>query len=205
MGSGRAVIRRTKDEGRRTSNSCTHALMQFCTLFSVLCALALSGCGYTTKTLLPAHVKNIYIQNFKNSIDLTEEYSNKRPYKLYKAGLENEITRAIGDRFILDGNLKVVKNAEEADSVLSGELLEYVREPLRYDKDDNVTEFRVRVVASAKFLDKKTNKAIWQSGGLAGESSQRTEGTLVKTEDTARAEAVEDFSRRVVEKTIEVW
>lgn len=170
-----------------------------------LIAYGLSGCGYTTKSLLPTHIKSVYVENFKNSIDLTAEVSNRRPYRLYKAGLENEITKAVVDRFVFDGNLKVVKNQDEADSVLTGELLEYVKEPLRYNESEEVTEYRVRVAASIKFVDKHDDKVIWQAGSFSGESSQRTEGTLKKSEDTARDEAVSDLARRIVEKIIEVW
>ena len=175
----------------------------FFAIFGII--LCLSGCGYTTKTLLPEHIKTIYIDNFKNSINIAAEITNKRPYKLYSPGLENQVTRAIADRFTFDGNLKVVKSREEADAVLSGELLEYTKEPLRYDQNDEVTEYRVRVVVSVKFLDLKDNKIIWQDGQFGGESNQRTEGSLVKTEQAAIDEAVTDLARRVIEKTIEVW
>ena len=171
----------------------------------VFCLVYLAGCGYSTKSLLPSHIKTLYIDNFKNKIDIASEISNKNTYKLYKPGLENELSRAIVDRFIFDGNLKVVKNPEAADAVLSGELLGYVKEPLRYDDNQEVTEYRIRVVADVKFLDRKENKVIWQADKLAGESSQRTEGALIKSEDTAKDEAVTDLARRVVEKTIEVW
>jgi len=174
-------------------------------LFSVFLFSVLSGCGYTTKSLLPSHIKTIYIDNFKNSIDLTAEVSNKKPYKLYEPGLENETTRAIVDQFIFDGTLKVVKDLSEADSVLSGELREYIKEPLRYDDNNDVIEFTIKVVTSARFVDKRTNETIWKNNSFEGESDQRTQGTLEKSEDTARDEAVSDLARRIVEKTIEVW
>jgi len=174
-------------------------------LWAVGCGLMFSGCGYATKTLLPVHIRTVYVENFKNSIDIADEISNKKPYRLYRAGLENEITRAVVDRFIFDGNLKVAKRPDEADAILSGELTEYIKEPLRHDDNQDVTEYRVRVVASVKFLDTKDSKVIWSSSGFSGESSQRTEGSLKKTEDTARQEAVIDLARRVIEKTIEVW
>ncbi len=174
-------------------------------IFYFLSSILYSGCSYTTKSLLPPHIKNVYIDNFKNSIDITEEVSNKRPYVLYSPGLENEVARAISKRFIADGNLRVVRHPEQADAIVSGELLEYIREPLRYSDSQDVTEYRVRVVASVKFLDRKNNKVVWETGSFSGESSRRTEGSLKKTEETARNEAVDDLARRVIEKTIEVW
>jgi len=165
----------------------------------------LSGCGYTTKSLLPNHIKTVYVENFKNSIDVTREVSSKRSYTLYRPDLENDLTRAVIDRFIFDGNLKVVRSPERADSIVTGELVEYVKEPLRYDEAEDVTEFRVRVVASVKFTDSASSKTIWRVDRFSGESSQRTEGSLRKTEETAKDEAVADLARRVVEKTIEIW
>lgn len=176
-----------------------------CGLLSVVCCPLLAGCGYTTKSLLPLHIKTVYIENFKNSIDIAAEISDKNPYRLYSPGLENEVTKAVSERFISDGNLKVARHSESADAVVSGELLEYIREPLRYNDNQDVTEYRVRVTASVKFLDKKENKIIWETKSFSGESSQRTEGGLKKTEETARREAVDDLARRVIEKTIEVW
>ena len=154
---------------------------------------------------VPEILNAVKIEDKEKGIDLTAEVSSKYPYRLYKPGLENDVTNAVIERFITDGNLKVVKDYDEADSVVSGKLTEYVREPLRYDDNENVIEFRIRVVVSAKFVNKKDNKAIWQASDFAGESSQRTGGTLEKTEDTAKNEAVDDLARRVVEKTIEVW
>ncbi|MCM8781607.1 MAG: LPS assembly lipoprotein LptE [Candidatus Omnitrophica bacterium] len=175
-------------------------------LFTVYCLLfTVYGCGYTTKSLLPSYIKTVYVENFKNSIDITAEVSNKKPYSLYKPGLETEITKAIIDRFIYDGNLKVVKNRDEADAILNGELIEYVKEPLRYDTNDNVIEYKVRVVVSAQFLDKRENKVIWQAASFSGEASQRTQGSLEKSEETAKDEAIADVARRILEKTIEVW
>lgn len=174
-------------------------------IFYLLSSIFCSGCGYTTKSLLEPRIRNVYIDNFKNSIDITEEVSNKKPYTLYSPGLENEVTKAVSGRFIADGNLKVARHARQADAIVSGELLEYIREPLRYDDAQDVTEYRVRVAASVRFLDRKSDKIIWEAGRFSGESSQRTEGGLKKTEEAARSEAVDDLARRIVEKTIEVW
>ena len=46
-------------------------------LFSVV-----SGCGYTTKTLLPEGVRTVHVAIFTNSIDITKEISDKDKYEL---------------------------------------------------------------------------------------------------------------------------
>lgn len=192
------MSRRTRGEGRGTN-----IFIYFACL--VISVLSLSSCGYTTKSLLPTHIKTVYVDNFVNKIDMTAEISNKKPYTLYKANLENDLTKGILERFIFDGNLKVVTNKDEADSILSGELIEYAKEPLRYDDSDNVTEFKVRVAAAVKFIDLKDNKVIWQETKFSGESSERTQGPVQKSADTATNEAIADLARRIVERTVEVW
>lgn len=166
----------------------------------------LPSCGYTTRSLLPEYIKGIYVKNFKNEIDLTQEISSKNVYRLYRPGLEIELTNAIIDRFVFDGNLKVEKDEQLADAVLQGEIVDYVKEPLRYDdSNQEVIEFRVRVAVSVTLFDVRQRKRLWSNTYFAGESTYRTTGSLSKSEDTARKEAVEDLARRIVEKTIEYW
>ena len=174
--------------------------------FTILIFLSfvLTGCGYTTHSLLPPHVKTIHVDNFKNSIDITGEFSEKEGYDIYRPGLEVEMTKAVIDRFVFDGNLRVVSGSE-ADSRLAGELIDYAKEPLRYDDGDNVIEYRIKVVARAGLKDLVNNKVLWSEDDFVGEATYRTSGSFAKTEDTARQEALVDLARRIVERTIELW
>ncbi len=92
--------------------------------YFVICALVfviISGCGYTTGSLLPAHIKTIHIRPFRNRIELTEELSfDEYRFRSYRVHLETDITKEVIDRFINDGYLKVVEE-ENADLILTGE------------------------------------------------------------------------------------
>jgi len=162
------------------------------------------GCGYTTSSLLPAEFKSITVENFTNRISVTDETSDQRMYKGYRPGLENDVTRAIVDRYIFDGNLRIAKK-ELADLVLKGELLDYRREALRYDTNDNVEEYRLRIVVSLELKNARTGDVVWTEKAFSGEATYRTSGSLAQGESAAIKDAVSDLARRVVERTIEGW
>ncbi len=164
----------------------------------------LPGCGYMTGSLLPSEIKTIYVDNFKNSIGIDHEVTDAMRYTLYRPGLENDVTNAIVDRFIFDGNLKIA-NREAADLVLTGELIEYRQDALRYDSDDNVEEYRVEVIVNTQLKDRAKDELMWEEAGFVGESTYMTTGRFVVSEDTAREDALQDLARRIVERTIEGW
>jgi len=180
-------------------------LARFCIFISCLAALGAStGCGYSSGSLLPAKHKDIYVDNFKNTVALDGEVTEGNRYTLYRPGLENEVTNAVVDRFVFDGNLKVAKK-EDADIILTGELINYVLEPLRYDRNDNVEEYRINISVNMALKDVADEKELWEEANFTGESTYKTTGRFAISEDAARQEAIEDLARRIVERTIEGW
>lgn len=164
----------------------------------------INGCGYSTKSLLPADQRNIYVEPFLNQINITAETSQKSAYRIYRPLLEADITKVVIDRFIYDGNLKIT-SFEKADLVLSGQLVDYNRQPLRYLSGDNVEEYRLNVVVNMQLKDAKNDVLIWEENNFIGDTTYFTSGSLAKSEDTAITEAVKDLARRIVERTIEGW
>lgn len=171
---------------------------------SLLITLLLGGCGYTTGSLLPPHIKNIYVENFVNKIPITEEVSDKHRYKTYRPRLELDITEAIIDKYIFDGHLRIAQK-QDADIVLEGELVDFRREPTKYGYDDTIEQYRIAIIVDMKLKETKTDKIMWQEKGFAGSDYYYTTGSQAKAEDTAVTDAIDDLARRVVERTIEVW
>lgn len=164
-----------------------------------LCA----GCGYTTKSLLPENVKSVHVQPVKNAIDLSAEISDKTPFRVYRPGLEVELTNAIINRYIFDGTLKVA-SPEKADAVLETNLVDFRRDALRYTDGEDIEEYRLSIVIDARLYQKVDGKSLW-SKRITGDTTFFLSGSRAITEDEAATKVVEDAARRVIEATIEYW
>ena len=162
-----------------------------------------TGCGYTTKTILPGNIKTIHVAPVKNGIDLSGEISDKDRFRVYRPGVEVDITNAIMNRFIFDGNLKVVAR-DKADAVLEAKLTDYRRDPLRYSEGDEIQEYRLSVTVETTVTLANGGKVLWHEN-MTGDTSFYLSRPRALSEDEAVAKAVEDLARRVVDKTIESW
>lgn len=163
-----------------------------------------SGCGYTTKSLLPSSIQSIYVAPVKNAIDVSSEISDKSRFRAYRPGVEVDITNAIINRFIFDGNLKV-QSAERANAVLEAKLIDYRRDALRYSEGNDVQEYRLSIVLDATVYQSDNRKILWHDTSLTGDTTFFLSGSRATSEDLAVGKAIEDLARRVVEKTIELW
>ncbi len=172
----------------------------FCFLFLALCA----GCGYTTRSLISEKYKTIHITPFVNKVDLTRESDSNNKYKVYRPMLETELTKAVINKFLHDGNVKPVAN-DSADLVLKADLVEFRRDPLRYSDNDNIEEYRINIVVNMNLWDKKNSKLVWEENNFTGDASYFVTGPQAKSEGLAVQDAINDLSRRIVERVIEQW
>jgi len=184
-------------------------LFLFLTAICSLLTTALTGCGYTTRSMISGKYRTIYITPFLNKVDITQEAYSASKYRIYRPMLETDITKKVINRYLFDGNLKPVKE-DQADLVLKGELIEYRKDPLSYDTNgENVAEYRININVNLSLWDTKENKIVWQENNFNGNYSFFTSfasGNTVKvSEDTAVINAVEDLARRIVERTVEQW
>jgi hypothetical protein len=170
----------------------------------ILFAINLAGCGYTTRALISADIKSIYIEPFKNKIDFTSEYSEYSRLRSYYPLLESDITNAIVDRFKFDGNLKIARR-NEADVILEGDLVEYRRDATRYTDNDDVEEYRISIVVDIKLWSTDKQEYLWQESHFVGDTTYFVRGSQATTESAAVKKAVTDLARRIVERTIEDW
>lgn len=171
---------------------------------AVLTFFLLIGCGYTSKTQLPEHIKTVHVEKIPNRIDISKDVTNRQAFKTYRPGLEVELRNSLNDRFVFDGHLKLA-DKERSDAHLISELTDFRRDPLRYNADESIQEYRISVTASFRFVDARTGAVIWQSSAMAGSSTYFLSGRLARSEDEAVELALEDLSRHVIEAVLEVW
>lgn len=181
-----------------------HLRSTFFIILLVACSLWLAACGYTTRSMVSNKFKTIYITQFANKVDITQETYSANKYRIYRPMLETDITRAVIDKFLFDGNLKPVKS-ESADLVVKGELMEFRRDPLRYTDSDEVEEYRINLVVNIGLWDNKENKLIWQENNFTGDTTYFVTGQAAKSETTALNDAISDLARRIVERVVEQW
>lgn len=170
----------------------------------VFLTFAMAGCGYTTRSLIESKFKTVYITPFVNKVDVTSENYTGNKYRIYRPMLETDVTRAVNNKFLFDGNLKPAEK-DLADLVLKGELVEFRRDPLRYTDNNDVEEYRINIVVNLSLWDNRENKLIWQENNFTGDTTYFTTGQLAKPEDTAVSDAINDLARRIVERTVEQW
>ena len=169
-------------------------------ILSIFLVMMIAGCRYTTGSLLPAKYKKIAIQPFQNKVSYVDE--NVRG--LYVPLLESNVRTAIIDRFLFDGNLHIA-DADKADLVLNGDLLSFEQDDLRQDVNQNVQEYRIRIVVALVLTDAATGKILWKESSFAGEATYFLTGPQAQSQSAAVDAALTDLATRVVERTIENW
>jgi len=174
-------------------------ITQITFLFSII-----AGCGYTTRSMVASKYRSIYIVPFVNKINIAQEEYAGNKYRIYRPLLETDVTKAVINKYLFDGNLRPVKEGS-ADLILKGELLEFRKDPLRYDDDNNVTEYRVNLIVNLTLWNRKENKLVWEEKNFTGNATYFTTGSQAKSEGQAVNDALEDLARRIVERTVEEW
>jgi outer membrane lipopolysaccharide assembly protein LptE/RlpB len=173
-------------------------------VISAFLLFTLAGCGYTTRSMISSQYKTIYVMPFVNKVNITSEAYNNDQYRIYRPMLETDVTRAVDNKFLFDGNLKPT-DKDMADLVLKGELIEFRRDVLRYTENNDVAEYRLNIVVNISLWDNRENKMLWQENGFTGDTSYFTTGPLAESESSAITDALNDLARRIVERTVEQW
>jgi len=165
--------------------------------------LNLSGCGYSAVRMLPPQYRTIHVEAFQNQIPITRETSERVGFIANIPQLEENVTRRVIDRFLVDGHLRITSH-EDADLILSGQILDFYRQPIRRSDDETVEEYRLNLLASVELRD-RDGKVLLKDPALMGDVTYFVTGPSAKSESVAVDELVTDFARRVVEWVIEFW
>jgi len=159
-----------------------------------------AGCGYQLGAILPNNIRTIYIENFKNSINPDSSGSYQ-----FQPGVEIKVTKEIISRYVFDGNLKIARK-DDADAILTGELVDYLKDPIRFAADNEVVEqYRLTLVINMKLLDQRNDEVIFDERGFAGDDLYFTTGPRAQSEASALTDAIADLAKNVVDRTVEGW
>lgn len=173
-------------------------------LLIAVAGISLCSCGYTSRSAIRDKYRTISVSPFVNKTDITQESYTANRYRIYRPTIETDVTKATIDKFLTDGNLKPTKE-EAADLVLRGEVVDYRRDPLRYDKNDEVLEYRINIIVNIALVNKQDATLLWEEKNFTGDTTYFTSGPNSKSESTAVSDALKDLARRIVERTVEMW
>lgn len=185
-------------------------------LFLVFIACQVSffilGCGYTTRSMISDKYRTIYVTPFTNQIDITSELNTGNKFRIYRPHLETDVTNAVINRYLFDGNLRPVKK-EKADLILKGEIVDYRKDPLRYTDGNDVSEYRMNLIVNISLWDNKDKKMLWEANGFTGYFEYFTNNYPLtnvaryseNNDVVPLNKALEDLARRIVERTVNEW
>lgn len=153
----------------------------------VAAAFLVGGCGvYSFSSSSLGGIKTVAVPQFENS---SLEY-----------GIQENLTAEVIERFIQDNTLKVV-SIDEADAVLRGEITNYERVYYTYDKNDNVSEYKVNILVDF-VLEKKDGKVVLEKKGLLGFGVY---SATADTEDEGKQRALDKLAQDIVDQTTKTW
>lgn len=148
----------------------------------------ITGCGYSSKSLLRSNVRSIYVPIFDNDT--------------FRRGYEFDLTRAVRDQLLLRTNLRIV-DKDEADSILFGKISSVNENVLIEDRKDNIVESRVTIRADIRWIDTRTGRAIVERKNIKG-----TTEFIVLRNETLTSSSNESFvklAQSIVESMEEDW
>lgn len=181
----------------------------FCVL-AVVCCLLAAGCGYTTRPGLASNLRTVYVKPFTNKIDVTQLTSSDGRFPLYRHRMEVDLTNEIISRYQFTGLLRP-SPADKADCRLEGELVQFRKDPLRYNSSQQVEEWRLNLVVNLRFYDQTTKDEsgaaalMWDEQSFTGDTTYFALGSNAESESAALTRSITDLARRVVERSVENW
>jgi hypothetical protein len=155
-------------------------------VFLLIAAVLCSGCpGYSTRTLFRRDIRTVYVEGFDN--------------QTFRRGLEVPLTRAVVGEIKLRTPL-ILAPRDRADSILSGELVEFEESTLVKSERDAVLLNRVTATVQFRWQDRLTGADIVRTR-VVRESARIAEAL----EDSVFDRVFEEVAERIVEEMQEPW
>jgi len=149
--------------------------------------LLLGGCcGYSTRSLLPSHLRSVAVQPADNTTA--------------QPGLGEELTDALVTAFNSDRTLRVT-SVENANLVVTATVDDYSRAAASYTGEQVISAYEIVVSARVQAQDQAREEEFY-SGNV---SARTTYDPNSKTEDQAAREAITRLAGEVVRQILTAW
>ena len=155
----------------------------------MLCLFVLiSGCRYTTKSLISRNINSVYIPIFGNDT--------------FRSGLEFDLTTALKDEIMSKTKLRIVQK-DNADTILTGKIVKLTEGMLSSNVADDIVESRVTISVDIKLVDRITGRTLIEEKGI----KQSAEFVVRRGENikTASQESLAKLAEVIVYHLEEKW
>lgn len=153
---------------------------------ALLLAAFATACGYSFRSPVPAHLETVYVATFENE---TQEFD-----------LTQRITEAIINEFVGESRLRIAPDAESADLVVRGTILDYEEEALQYDPgvavNPDVFSRRVLLTIDIALEDRVREETLWENAAL------REWGEFSEEQGESREEGIDRVIVKIAEETL---
>lgn len=150
-------------------------------------ALLAGGCGYSLRSSLPAHIKLVHVPTLVN--------------RTQEPGIEDFVTQALTQAVITSGRVRIARNAQDADAVLEGQIIEYNLSSVAFDRNANSTQYRLRIALALTLRDLRKQAILWKQDRIEERSDFNVAGqgsTNISREEQAVKKAAVELSRAIV-------
>lgn len=96
----------------------------------------------------------------------------------------------------------------EADLLLTGVIAEYKLEPIAYDANNVIEEYRLWIRLNISLTDARTGQQLWEERQLDEATTYFVTpraGEIVETEADAQERVVENLARLIIARTVGNW
>ncbi len=153
----------------------------------VALVVVLAGCcGYSTRSLIPSHLKTVGVPPVLNSTT--------------QPGLADDLGEALVTAFNSDRSLRVT-NVEAANLVVNVTVNNYSRSTTSYTGDQEVSAYEIALSAQVTAHDQVRDEEFY-SGSV---SARVTYDPSAKTEEQAAAEALVKLASEIVRQVEIAW
>lgn len=153
----------------------------------LLLTVVVSGCGYHLPgggTSLPADIRTLCIEPFANKT--TEPF------------IETQLTNEVRDQFSRRQTMEVVSASENADALLNAAVTSYRSNSIAYNKNDDITEYRVTMIVDAKLVRRIDDEVLWQGAVQWQEEFYASDDRA--EQDYRESEAQQTLTRRLAQE-----
>jgi hypothetical protein len=157
---------------------------------ALVCIAVLLGCSpYSFTGGRTALVNSVHVKVFENE---TPEF-----------GIEEALTRGIIEGFIDDNQVRIVE-ADAAEAILTGRVVQYERRAYTFDETDRVTEYIVEIWVSAT-LTKQVSEGTPTVWSLERQRGFGIYNADTEDEQAGQQRAIDKIGEDLLNHTIKSW